>query len=265
MSYIVAFVSFSEPHLEYPVQCFRDDLIAHDDVIVRRSDGVLRHAKINKLRFLNWNCGGRIECKVDECSVDNNGAIILPEGSPLASGILTPGSFIESLQRNGWIPVRTRRRSFVGVLANTNYSHTAYIFVRKNGVDIHIIEAINPEKPKPYSSHNHSWGEGKIVRHFLAHTKFNLYDGLLRFSNSFLNNEEKLDQYFISQGLSDKRTDELRKLSEAAAEKERQRNINERDVMVDIYEALSDGSGHDVYLSDGIWLSADGSSNDRGR
>ncbi|ESX09974.1 hypothetical protein X768_16665 [Mesorhizobium sp. LSJC265A00] len=36
--------------------------------------------------------------------------------------------------------------------------------------------------------------------------------------------------------------------------------------MVDLYEAISsDGNGGDVYLSDGVWLSSNGSLHDRGR
>jgi hypothetical protein len=38
------------------------------------------------------------------------------------------------------------------------------------------------------------------------------------------------------------------------------------DEMVGMYEAISSGSeGEDVYLSDGVWLSSDGSLHDRGR
>lgn len=38
------------------------------------------------------------------------------------------------------------------------------------------------------------------------------------------------------------------------------------DDMVELYEAISsDGNGGDLYLSDGLWLSSDGSLHDRGR
>ncbi|ASP30650.1 hypothetical protein CHH26_10715 [Qipengyuania flava] len=40
----------------------------------------------------------------------------------------------------------------------------------------------------------------------------------------------------------------------------------DRDEMIDIYQSLSDGyDGGDIYLSDGVWLSSDGSVEDRGR
>jgi hypothetical protein len=34
--------------------------------------------------------------------------------------------------------------------------------------------------------------------------------------------------------------------------------------MRDLYDALTDSSGEDIYLSDGVWLSSDGSLSDRG-
>jgi hypothetical protein len=40
---------------------------------------------------------------------------------------------------------------------------------------------------------------------------------------------------------------------------------NARDEMRDLYTALTNSHGGDVYLSDGIWLSSDGSMQDRGR
>lgn len=41
---------------------------------------------------------------------------------------------------------------------------------------------------------------------------------------------------------------------------------NARDEMVDIYRSMADDeSGEDIYLSDGVWLSSDGSMDDRGR
>ena len=42
--------------------------------------------------------------------------------------------------------------------------------------------------------------------------------------------------------------------------------VQARDEMIDIYQLLSDDNfGEDVYLSDGLWLSSDGSVADRGR
>lgn len=88
----------------------------------------------------------------------------------------------------------------------------------------------------------------------MAHTTFNLYEGLLRFSDNFINNEINLDRYFIPQGEKDKRNDVLKE--EAALRK----NIKDPDdyEISDIYDALSSGDGQPVYLSDGIWITSSG-------
>lgn len=42
--------------------------------------------------------------------------------------------------------------------------------------------------------------------------------------------------------------------------------VQARDEMIDVYHSLSDDDlGEDIYLSDGVWLSSDGSIHDRGR
>lgn len=66
MSYIIAFVSFEDSTKEFPVQCFRTDIKQGDKVIVRRADQKLRPALVKDLKYLNWDCSGRIECKSDE-------------------------------------------------------------------------------------------------------------------------------------------------------------------------------------------------------
>jgi hypothetical protein len=70
--------------------------------------------------------------------------------------------------------------------------------------------------------------EGKLVRHSLAHTSFNLFEGILRFSKSFTNNEADLDRYFAPQGCSDKRTEEL-KMQAEERDAERKRIKAEQD------------------------------------
>ncbi|MBB3231966.1 hypothetical protein [Halomonas stenophila] len=257
MSYIVAFVSFEESTKEFPVQCFRTDVKRRDKVIVRRTDGKLRSAIIQNLKYFNWDCNGRIECKEDEVIYKADGEIVLPKGSPLVFGLATHDIFIKELKLHGWVPVKSRRRQYRAVLGCTNATKVAYIFVRKNGVDIQILARIDHEVIKPYSLHALSFSEGEMVHHFLAHTTFNLFEGMLRFSKSFIENEVNLDRYFIPQGRSDKRTEELKK-------KARERKSS-RSEMLDIYDACSDGDGGPAYLGDGMWISSAGGLHDLGR
>lgn len=257
MSYIIAFVAFAESNKEFPVQCFRTDLALNDEVVVRRVDGQLKIATICQLQYLNWDCEGRIECKKVESGIDNDENIILPKGSPLNIGTSTPDSFIKTLRDNGWIPVKSRQRMYRTVLANVNATNIAYIFVRKNGLDIQILPRSGSERIAPNSPYENSLTEGKVVRHSLAHTTFNLFEGVLRFSISFLNNESDLERYFSRQGSSDKRTDELR-------EQSRSRTATRNEIS-DLYSACSDGSGEPAYLGDGVWITSGGGLHDWGR
>jgi hypothetical protein len=213
MSYIIAFISYSGSDKEFPVQCFRTDLEKGDEVFVRRADGEVRTATIQKLEYLNWDCNGRIECRLDESSLDANKNILLPKGSPLVSGMSTHDMFVRALKSVGWVPIKSRQRMYRSVLANTNNSSTSYIFVRKNGLDIQVLPRTDEDPIKPYSFYEGSFTEGRVVRHSLAHTTFNLFEGVLRFSTSFLNNEKDLERYFVPQGSSDKRTEELKEQS----------------------------------------------------
>jgi hypothetical protein len=210
MSYIVAFVTYENSKNEFPVQCFRDDLQPMEDVIVRRGDRELKFAKIQRLEYLNWDCKGRIECTVDEISHDENGEIVLPKSSPINLGVCTHYAFIKKIKLRGWVPIRSSRRQYFNVFGCVNSSSIAYIFFRKNGIDIHVIPRNDSVMLKAHSLHDSSFREGMFVDHFLAHTTFNLFEGVLRFSDSFISDEGNLDRYFISQGSSDKRTKELK-------------------------------------------------------
>lgn len=256
MSYIIAFVTYSNPDREFPVECFRPDLVLNDSVVVRRSDGKLTNAIVRRLQYLSWDCAGRIECKLSEAAVANDGNIVVPQGSPLIVGLATAEAFIKALRSRGWIPLKSKQIMYK-VLANVNASHTAYIFIRRNGIDVQLLP-LNGQKNLDRTVHaSFRPREGRVVRHYLAHTTFNLYEGMLRFSDSFLKDEPDLERYFVSQGADDRRTDELKAQSEM---RKRQRSE-----MADIYDACSDGSGGPAYLSDGIWITSGGRTHDWGR
>lgn len=215
MSYIIAFVKYADEKQSYPVQCFRADIIINDQVIVRRSDGKLNHAIVKELRYLNWDCNGIIECKKSEASEDEKGTIISPKDSPRIVGIVTYDAFIKNLRAIGWIPLKQKHKMYRGILAKRNLNNTAYIRVRKNGIDIQLFPSEDECSLIPYSLYKYGASEGRVVRHALAHTTFNLYEGILRFANSFAHDEQNLDRYFVPVGSKDKRTNELKEKYEA--------------------------------------------------
>lgn len=257
MSYIIAFVKFLDSTKIFPVECFRTDLAPNDQVIVRLGSGELRHALVVQKKYLNWDCKGRVECKASEASESSIGETILPRGCPIISGIATPTAFVSAVRNMGWIPQKASQRMYRNVLARANETRTAYIFVRRNGIDIKVVEGVADELLRPYSLCNCSLSEGRVVRHSLAHTTFNLFEGVLRFCKSFDGNETDLDRYFVAVGDSDKRTEELKAISKARK--------SQRSEMQDIYDACSDGSGGPAYLGDGMWISSSGRLDDFGR
>ena len=97
------------------------------------------------------------------------------------------------------------------------------------------------------------------MRHYFAHTTFNLYEGILRFAVSFMSDEGNYDRFFKSVGSSDRRTEELR---QEAERRKRMKAEREPDALSDYYDEMSDGSGDNVYLGDGMWVGAGGSLHD---
>jgi len=260
MSYIIAFVSYTDfTNKKYPVQCFRTDLKVNDIVLVRRTDGQLRFATVLKLEYLNWDCKGFILCKKSECSIDDHGNLCPPSNSAIIFGVATPEVFTKKLIDSGWILLRPHSATYRKILTKTNGSQIAYIFIRKNGIDLQILPISEEKLPiKSGSLYRQSLTQGKVVRHTLAHTTFNLYEGVLRFSDSFINNELNLERYFIPQGETDKRTDALKKDARL------RKNLGEYGIS-DLYEACSDGNGGAAYLGDGIWITSGGGVYDWGR
>lgn len=213
MSYIVAFVSYQGSEKRFPVECFRTDLVVGEDVVVRKSDGKLTIARICEVQYLNWDCKSRIECKLTEAKVTDGYRITLPSGSPLVRGVSTFEEFMAQLRTMGWLRLKPGRNTYRAVYAHMNQSDIGYILTRKNGIDIQIVPIKDNRPIQQGSVYGRSLGEGRVVRHALAHTTFNLFKGVLRFARSFMNNETDLDRYFVSQGSSDKRTPELREQS----------------------------------------------------
>src|SRR5690349_4533253 len=251
MSYIVAFVKFSETGSDYPLECFRTDLKMGDRVVVLLADGRLRSAAIAELKYLNWDCRGQVLCRMDEITTDAQGKKSLPKDLPVHVGLATSDALVVSLRKGGWIQLRPSSNVHRAILTYSNNTQTANVFIRRNGVDLQILPERAEIVPQEFSVFQGSISEGRVVRHFLAHTTFNLFDGIRRFSISFQNNENEYDRFFNPVGSKDKRTPKLRELA--------------RNDLRDIYNAISGGAGDLAYLSDGIWIGPNGGMYDRGR
>lgn len=245
MSYIVAFVKFSERGQAYPVDCLRTDLVVGDTVLVRMGDRRVTQGSVMDLRYLNWECKGLVLCKVSEGVMGNDGELSPPTNAPIQVGLASRQHLHRHLVDAGWKPIAPPSRIYRNALTVTNQAHKAQILLRKNGVDLELWD-VTPD-PKQLADGAQFPGY-RSVHHHLPQTTFNLFEGIARFSASFLRNEGNYDRYFKPVGTLDRRTAEMKARRAASAS----------DEMDDIYSAASDGSGGPAYLGDGIWIGSGG-------
>lgn len=190
MSYLVAYVKFVGAKKDYPTNCLRVNIKAVDTVLVRRRDGVLRPATVTRVEYLDWDCGAVILCKASEAERK------APFGAPNVLGLTTLEALQNHLAQRGWISLKTTNNIRQLVLTRSNQEEIANIYLRRRGVDLQVIPEIYDSAPKPFSYSEHSISEGRMVRHFLAKTSFNLYEGVARFAESFENCERNYERFF---------------------------------------------------------------------
>ena len=205
MSYIVAFVNFKKSsQFLYPFNCTRDDLAPGDKIIVRTKDQRLSAAFVNKLEYLNWNCGAEVLCRLSEITKNPDDDYIIPEGAPYKIGYAVPNTLVNILDLKGWEKMTPANKTYSLAMGKKNQTQTAFILFRKNGIDIQIHDSKNYEVEKG-SSWAISTTEGRMVRNYYARTNTNLFQWIESFATDFDNNKRNLDKYLIPQGSKDKK------------------------------------------------------------
>ena len=253
MSYIIAFVQFSDSGDVYPVECLRTDIDVGDSVIVHLPNRRLTPATVVQIRYLSWKCLGQIRGKVSEAIQGEDGYWSLRD-CPSVVGFATNEVFVAELKRRRWVPLK-RGSIYLSALTNSNQTLSANILVRRNGIDLQILPIKRNIIPRPFSQNQDSLTEGQVVRHYFAHTNFNLYEGILRFADSFMSDEGNYERFFKSVGASDRRTDKQKQEAESRRQSRARREPNG---LSDYYGMISDGSGAPVYGGDGMWIDAAG-------
>ncbi|QNP48918.1 hypothetical protein [Diaphorobacter aerolatus] len=251
----MAFVSYEPGGREYPTACLRSDLVVGDSVLIQSTTGTIKRGVIGQLKFLNWWCLSRIYCKVSEAVKSNNGCWELPSSIKISS-LLSGDSLAYNLKKMCWIPMRTTH-IFRHALTYTNMTLTANILVRTNGIHFQVLPKRNFAQIKPFEQQQEHPLEGRVVEHWLPHTKFNLYEGAIRFAKAIVNNDENLERFFKPVGVNDKRTPQLIK---KASESMRRLELSNRagtsyeddEASYSFSDYASDMGGGDVYIGDGI-------------
>lgn len=246
LSYIVAYVKFPGAKKDYPTECLRVDIQIGDTVLVRRRDEVLRPATVTRVEYLDWDCGAVTLCKISEAELTSEG-LKPPSCAPKAVGLTTLEAMRDYLTQRGWVPLKPKNKTYKVILTHSNQEETANIYLRRRGVDFQILPEVHTSKPKPFSYTDFSISNGRVVRHSLAKTTANLYEGVARFAESFENCERNYERFFIPVGSRNRRTGDLPPSNRDADEG--------FDAM--LYEALG-GNGGSVYIGDGLYMRADG-------
>jgi hypothetical protein len=210
MSYIVAFIQLSGRGNIYPVQCLRTDVVAGDEVLVQMPEKPVLVAHVTDVAYLSWMCAGQIKGKVSEAQQREDGSWAL-RGCPSVVGLATNGVFVTQLKLRGWVPLKSTS-VHSDALTYSNEAESANILLRRNGIDLQILSK-RRAMPKPLVLPKDVIGDSRFVRHYFSHTTFNLYEGILRFAESFMANERNYDRFFISVGRKDRRSEALKEAS----------------------------------------------------
>lgn len=249
MSYIIAHVELDKSGKTYPVNCLRTDIGVGDEVVVKMKSGQLKWARVNDINYLNWSCQNTIECMAREANFTREG-IILPPGESLSvQGLARPYELAINLFKSGWLPRRAASKMYRMAYSAVNQTQTALILMRKNGIDVQIIEGLLAEEAKPNSVLSISRTDGPFIGQPLHGSLHNVFERTASFAEAFLQNAPHLEDMITP----------LQTTKVLPSPPARGRSGAD-----DLYSALG-GSGDPVYLSDGVWLTSDGGSHDWGR
>lgn len=241
MSYIVAFVSYTDGGEVYATNCWRTDIQPGDAVVVRQEtqDGRLKRAVVVKVEYLNWKCRNYIECLASEAEFDQFG-ITLPSPTPTVRGVCRHLDVWEHLKATGWSRHHTVSRLFKGGYSKTNSSQVANLFFRTNGIDIQIIEGT-----QNHALHGDCLSFGfcptaSVTRHTLSHSGLNVFQHVIDFSDAFTAETGDYSKFMSpALGLSDRRTEKLRQMAQEGRDPG----------LAGLYEALRGTCG---YIGDGL-------------
>jgi len=249
LSYIIAHVALDKSGKTYPVNCLRTDISVGDEVVIKMNNRPLRWGRVDDINYLNWKCQNTIECLASEAEFTANG-IVLPPGESLSiKGLARPYELAVCLFKMGWTPRRAASKMYRMAYSAANETQTALILMRKNGIDVQIIEAVPAEDTKPNSTLSTSRADGPFIGQPFHGSLHNILERTAAFAEAFLRGASNLEEMIAP----------LKTAKVLPSPPQRTRSVED-----DLYSALG-GSAEPVYLSDGVWLTSDGGSHDWGR
>jgi hypothetical protein len=246
MSYIVAFVRLSLRGEAYRFNCFRDDVGAEDEVLVRLGNGTYRPGTVEKIQYLDWKCDGAVVCKMTE-AVKKGSGFIPGQGVSPFRGLTNNRAMIQHLRSRGWVSLG-HGANFKALCGYYNGRDTAHIWFTNRSIRLEILDCAEPVPPEGTFAAATPRSNRQVMHRF-SRTTFNLYEGIARFAATFEANTCDYDRFFKPVGSR----------SRQPVDVERARGLvrQERDEMADLYKAMG-GDGGSLYLSDGLYLGPGG-------
>lgn len=151
---------------------------------------------------------------------------------------------LEILQNIGFEVYTPRTSTWSFAFIASNDSQTLYFLIRKNGIDFKLYDYLRAVK---IDKNNKIYTDGgSFVRNSYEGSELDICKIILDIAHKFILNEAIEGQLLENNGAS-------------LSAKELSND------MLEIFNGLSNGDGEDVYLSDGVWLCSDGTTEDRGR
>lgn len=170
---------------------------------------------------------------------------------------LTRDELIQELKAHGFRPQGTASMKWRMAWVKSNDTQTMFVLIRTRGIDLLITsvsmeEMLNSDR-KLSVVHR---ADDRFVEYNYTESEVSIHSQALSAVSLFVSNQPIDESYFQKVGIG---------RSEWASKHGTKAKAREQGSMSSLYQDLSHGDGEPVYLSDGVWLGADGSLEDRGR
>lgn len=173
-----------------------------------------------------------------------------------SENVLTQDELLGHLLGMGFSVVTPKTSSWQFAYIVSNKTSTIYFLIGKRGIDFKYydyLKEIVVENGKLNTS------GGYLVRNNYADSAVNVNRLIFDIASRIVGDAPLEESWFSGTGRSWKERKEEYFREHATPE------VAARDEMMDIYNACSPGDGSDAYLGDGIWITPDGRTEDRGR
>jgi len=174
---------------------------------------------------------------------------------------ITRYDLVAALRKLGFRAHSTASQKWKQAFFYANGQRTLFVLVRSRGIDLLETpldwrEMLNCDGLLKISSCRPG---DRFAEYYYTDSNLPVHERVLSIAMDFVGSRE------IDQSLFQKFGIGRREWGQKYGQSNRERGASEEGSLRSLYSDLDLGDGEDVYLSDGMWLSADGSVHDRGR